>query len=91
MHARRTSGLSDEDLLQTKIYMRTLTDALQCSQDMAEREAARFHYKDYVSTLVYSLKKRPLLIDCDGTIMAYQNDQRENKIFKIMNFTHNVA
>ena len=63
MQARSTSGLSDEDIVQTKIYMRTLTDALQCAQDVAEREAARTHYKDYVRTLVNSLKVQPLLID----------------------------
>jgi len=26
--ARRTNGMTDKDLLETKIYMRTLTDAL---------------------------------------------------------------
>ena len=44
--------MSKEDLLDTKIYMRTFTDALQCAKDIAEREASKAHYKHYVGELI---------------------------------------
>ena len=63
MQARNTSGMSNDDLLQTKIYMRTFTDALECAKDIAEKEAAKAHYKDYVKDLTTSLKTTPMVVD----------------------------
>ena len=43
---RTTSGLSESDITDAKIFMRTFTDALNCAEEIASKEAARAHYKD---------------------------------------------
>ena len=48
--------MSDKDLLETKIYMRTITDALTCANDIAVREVAKVQFKDYVKILIDSMK-----------------------------------
>ena len=90
MQARNSSGLSNEDLLSTKIYMRTLTDALQCAHDIAEREAAKAHYKEYVRTLVNSMKQAPMLVDTTGKPLC-ATDPRPLTIYKLMNFSQEVT
>ena len=57
---------------------------------MAEREAARTHYKEYVQTLINSLKKSPIILDSEGKILAAQG-LKEKKIFGYMTFTHDVV
>ena len=43
---RVTTGLSESDVTDAKVFMRTLTDALNCAEEIACKEAARAHYKD---------------------------------------------
>ena len=57
---------------------------------MAEREAARSHYKDYVHTLINSLKKSPMVLDSEGKILVAQG-LKEKKIFGYMTFSHDVV
>ena len=64
------SGMKGEDLLATKIYMRTLTDALTCANDIAVREAAKVHFKEYVKTLIDSMKTAPMVVDKDGSVVS---------------------
>jgi hypothetical protein len=35
--ARRSSGLSEQDVLNTKVFMRTFADALSCAEDIAQK------------------------------------------------------
>ena len=43
---RVSTGLSESDVTDAKVFMRTLTDALNCAEEIASKEAARAHYKD---------------------------------------------
>ena len=43
--------------------MRTFTDALECAKDIAEREAAKAHYKDYVKDLTTSMKTASMVVN----------------------------
>ena len=70
--------------------MRTFTDALACAQDVAEKDAARTHYKDYVSTLIDSLRKSPMILDNDGKIVSARG-MKEKKIYGYMTFTHDIV
>ena len=90
MQTRRTSGMSEEDLLATKIYMRTLTDALRCASDIAEQEAAKIHYKDYVKLLIDSMKATPMVLDKFGNVLSATNSQ-SLMVFKMMNFSQEVS
>lgn len=44
--ARQSSGLTEQDICDTKVFMRTFKDALSCAEDIAQKEASRAHYKD---------------------------------------------
>ena len=72
MHARKTSGMSDEDLRQTKIYMRTFQDAICCAKDIAERESARSHYKHYIKVMLQP-NGPYLLLDKDINVVSTKN------------------
>jgi hypothetical protein len=73
MAARKTSGLSEKDTLDAKVFMRTFNDALGCAKDIAEREAGRAHYKDYVRLLVKASRNERLVLDSDGELVAALN------------------
>ena len=70
--------------------MRTFTDALQCAEDIAEREAAKTHYKDYVGQLIKSMKSDSLIVDKYGDVVSSTN-LRSLDVYKLMNFTSEVA
>ena len=90
MQVRRTSGLTQEDLLQTKIYMRTITDALQCAQSIAENDAAKTHYKEYMSQLINSLRNGPMIVDNQGKVLSSVNN-RTLMIYRLMTFSQEVV
>ena len=41
MYARRSSGLTDGDLHDARVYMMTLNDGIKCLEEIAQREAAK--------------------------------------------------
>lgn len=45
MAQRKSSGLSDQEVMDAKVFMRTLNDALDCAEDIAQTEASKAHYK----------------------------------------------
>ena len=90
MQVRATSGLTKEDLLATKIYMRTFTDALQCAEDIAEREAAKAQYKEYVTRLIGAMRSDSIVVDQNAEVVAATNI-RALDTFKLMRFTAEVA
>jgi hypothetical protein len=73
MAARRTSGLSEKDSLDAKVFMRTFNDALGCAKDIAEREAGRAHYKDYVRLLVKASRESRIVLDTNGDLVSSVN------------------
>mmetsp|Transcript_19851 Transcript_19851/g.24542 ORF Transcript_19851/g.24542 Transcript_19851/m.24542 type:complete len:96 (-) Transcript_19851:264-551(-) len=90
MQARSSSGVSEDDLLATKIYMRTLADALSCANDIAEREAAKKHYKEYVKTLIDSMKAAPMIVDKEGSVISATNS-RSLMVYKLMSFSKQIV
>ena len=50
--------------------MRTFNDALGCAKDIAEREAGRAHYKDYVRLLVKASREERIVIDSENNLVA---------------------
>ena len=56
MSARKTSGFQDQDIFNVKVFLRSYNDAIECAKQMATREAASDHYKDYIKTLIQALK-----------------------------------
>ena len=85
MEARNSSGLNGDDVLATKIYMRTLTDALNCASDIAVREAAKNHFKDNVKTLIDSMKTAPMVVDRSGAVVSATNHEPLT-VYRLMTF-----
>ena len=90
MYARRSSGLTEQDLHEAKVYLRTFNDACICVDDIAQREAAKAHYKDYIKQLIDGLKFRHTVLDNQGSLVSVSN-QRTASIFKLMTFTNDIA
>lgn len=64
--ARPSTGLSDEDIINSKVFIRTFVDALSCAEDIAQKEASRAHYKDQVKIMMRNLRWGRILVDSDG-------------------------
>ena len=47
---RPSSGLANDDIIDMKVFLRTVEDALSCA-DIALKEAGQAHYKDYIHVL----------------------------------------
>ena len=90
METRKTSGLVGDDLMAAKIYMRTLTDALTCANDIAVREAAKVHFKDYVKTLVDSMKTAPMVVDKNGAVVSATNHEPLT-VYRLMTFSQEIV
>ena len=90
MNARRTSGLTPQDLHETRVYMRTFNDAIDCLDDIAHREAARVHYKSYIKQLAQGLRWNHLVLDNEGSILASADASTAN-VFRVMTFTRDIV
>mgnify|MGYP001359759323 CR=1 FL=1 len=67
---RPSTGLSDSDVTDARIFMRTFTDALNCAQEIANKEAARAHYKDQVRILMRGIRFNKMVVDRDGEVVC---------------------
>ena len=52
------SGLNSDDVRNIKVIMRSLNDAIKCSEEIAQKDTSTDHYKDYLRVLVESIKKK---------------------------------
>ena len=82
--------MSEQDVTAAKVFMRTFNDALICARDIAETEAARAHYKDYVRHLVMAIRKDHLMLDRSGEVVSALDPAAAN-IYKIMKFSEGVT
>ena len=72
MSVKKQSGLSDLDLYNAKVFLRSFNDALDCVKDNAMRQTAQAHYKDYISTLMRAMRQNRIMIDKnDNVVGAY--------------------
>jgi len=88
--ARKTSGLSADDISDAKIFIRSFNDALDCTRDIAYREAGRNHYKEYVRVLISAMRSDKLMLDKNGEIVASQDKSAAN-IYRLMKFSEEVS
>ena len=67
--ARKTSGLTDQDSFDARVFLRSLNDAMYCAQEIAQREVGVAHYKEYMRAIIKATKYSQLfLIDKDGEV-----------------------
>ena len=55
---RREAGLSNVDVCNIKIFMRSYNDAIRCSQEIAQKDTSVDHYKNYLKLLVNAYKRK---------------------------------
>ena len=53
--------------------MRTQNDAIRCSREIAEKDTAVDHYKNYIKVLANSIRYNQMMIDDDGKVLAQKN------------------
>ena len=70
---RPDTGLTDADVLGIKVFMRSYNDAIKCSNEIAQKDTATDHYKNYIKVLVTSLKQNMVMIDVNSQVMASSN------------------
>jgi len=68
--ARQSTGLSDEDIINSKVFMRTFVDALSCAEDIAQKDASRAHYKDQIKILMRNIRWGKIIVDNDGEVLC---------------------
>ena len=91
MSARRTSGLTEQDSFDAKVFLRSFNDALSCAQEIAEREAARAQYKEYVRALITATKfDQQIAIDQEGRVVAAKNAQVAS-VYEVIKFTQAIV
>ena len=90
MTARKTSGLTEQDCLDAKVFLRTFNDALCCAQSIAERESARAQYKEYVKSMLQSSRENQLIVDSKGDMISGGNAQAVH-VYRVMKHTQKVA
>ena len=88
-HVRATSGLTDQDVVDTKVFLRTINDAMICAQDIAQMEAGRAHYRDYVRLLTRGLRTNKLMVDDKGEVVS--GDSGVSSIYNLMRFSNAVS
>ncbi len=87
---RASSGLSESDVTDAKVFMRTFTDALNCAQEIATKEAARAHYKDQVRILMRGIRYNKLVVDRNGEVVCSQEPTLVS-VYNLMRFSQSVA
>ena len=90
MKARRTSGFTEKDMFETKVYLRSFNEAVDCLDDISHREAAKVHYKSYIKQLVDGACKSHIMLDKEGAIVAAQNMHTAN-VFRLMVHSRDVV
>ena len=53
---RPESGLNDEDTYNIRVFMRSINDAVRCSQEIAQKDTSTDQYKQYLRILLASQK-----------------------------------
>ena len=87
---RVTTGLSESDVTDAKVFMRTLTDALNCAEEIASKEAARAHYKDQVRILMRGIRFNKMVIDRSGEVVCSQ-DPSVVAVYNLMRLSQSVV
>ena len=90
MNARRTSGFTQKEMFETKVYLRSFNEAVDCLDDIAHRESAKAHYKSYIKQLVDGACKSHLMLDKESGIVAAQNLHTAN-IFRLMVHSRDIV
>ena len=67
------TGLNNDNTYDIKVFMRTYNDAIRCSNEIAQKDTAVDHYKNYIRLLVNGLKKKQIMIDSDNKVMGSYN------------------
>ena len=53
--------------------MRTLNDAVRCSKEIADKDTASDHYRNYIRVLVNSIRYNHVMLDPNGQVLASRN------------------
>ena len=88
--ARRGSGFTDEDLFNTKVYLRSINDAANCLDDTKTREVAALHYRLNMKILSNALQESLLVLDKDGEVVAGNNPDAMNT-YNLMRFSRDIV
>ena len=51
------SGLSDADVFDIKVLMRSYTDAVRCTQEIAQKDTSTNHYKEYLKSIFNAVEE----------------------------------
>ena len=62
-------GLADEDVKNIKIFMRSFTDAIRCTEEIAHRDHKTQGYREHMGLLLSSLKDNKMMIDQDSKVV----------------------
>ena len=65
--------------------MRTYNDAIRCSQEIAQKDTAVDHYKNYIKVLVRSLKVNSMMIDSRGKVLS-TTEPASGQTFSLLKF-----
>ena len=90
MHCRRGCGFTDQDLFDTKVYLRSITDAANCLDDTRSREVAAVHYKMNLKQLSQALQESQLVLDKDGELVA-GNHTEAILSYRLMRFSKDIV
>mmetsp|Transcript_29505 Transcript_29505/g.29124 ORF Transcript_29505/g.29124 Transcript_29505/m.29124 type:complete len:96 (+) Transcript_29505:15-302(+) len=82
-------ALSRDQIYKTKIFLRSHSDALDCVEEIAERDQARSHYRAYMGDLINGMKEDQILIDSEGKIIASKSQSLAEK-YQIMTFSKSI-
>ena len=77
-------------MIDTKVYLRSLNDAADCLDDIADREVARAHYRLYIKQLSTGLQNSFIVLDKEGGLAAAKSSETINT-FRIMAFSRDVV
>ena len=67
---KRETGLADDDVQAARIFMRSLNQAIRCTEEIAQRDYSTDHYKDYMKVLMRSLQAKNLFVDKDQKVVG---------------------
>ena len=65
MQVKQSSGLTSDDVMDIKVFLRTYNDAIECAHSIAKRDTQVSHYKAYVKALIKSIKTDQVFDDWD--------------------------
>lgn len=78
------TGLSNNEVHDIKVFMKSYNDAINCSKEIAQKDTSTDHYKNYIKLIISSVKQNNILIDSDFKIFGSQSP--ETSTYAIMKF-----